>query len=592
MARPSLQNPTVRMLTFGTLLAAASLFEVITGAQPGTTALAMAGAATMKLAGSVSGETFGGDFSEKLARRLTGHEELLRNHDLTDAVGQALSKALLQALDTLDPPMTATSAEGVRKLAGVVEERWKALVFQTELSPDGLREMALPTLFAVVPEKAGAVEALDTPTWMTLLDHLKREMPDATFASFLINDAEQERLAALLPALFPRALRKVIKHDAEGNGKAHTGLTLLMLGELVAFAREQKATAGGQVAAFETRCVAWGEAFAKKLDADSQERHKEILTKIGVDVAALKAHLDTRLDELPDEVAKAVRTDPRLWARGGRISQVMERNGLFTGRKTELALLHKTLKTHRKAHLFGLGGMGKTQTALEYAHAFGDAYPQGVLWARAENTSVLEEDYRLFAALLRLPQASTPQIAVVCEAVRQELSAHGGYLLVLDNVEDLGTVAPYFPSGGTGHVLVTTRISQIVPRETGVHLERLDDEAGADLLLKRAGKERDAATERPAALEFSRTVDGLPLALDQAGAYLAASKGTVASYQVLYQQSGEKLRRKRGEQAHILHESVARTYEVAVQKLAEVWPEDSEDEETAAVARVDHPADL
>ncbi|WP_394796651.1 tetratricopeptide repeat protein [Armatimonas sp.] len=305
-----------------------------------------------------------------------------------------------------------------------------------------------------------------------------------------------------------------------------------------------------------------------------------------MDVAALKAHLDTRLDELPDEVAKAVRTDPRLWASGGRISQVMERNGLFTGRKNELALLRETLKTHRKAHLFGLGGMGKTQTALEYAHAFGDAYPQGVLWARAENTSVLEEDYRLFAALLRLPQATTPEIALVCEAVRQELSAHGGYLLVLDNVEDLGSVAPYLPSGGTGHVLVTTRISQIVPRETGVHLERLDDEAGADLLLKRAGKERNAATERPAALEFSRTVDGLPLALDQAGAYLAASGGTVVSYQVLYQQSGEKLRRKRGEQAHILHESVARTYEVAVQKLAEVWPEDSEDEETAAVARV------
>ena len=225
MALPSLQNPTVRMLTFGTLLAAASLFEAITGAQPGATAFAMAGAATMKLAGSVSGETFGGDFSEKLARRLTGHEELLRNHDLTEAVGQALSKALLQALDTLVPPMTTTSAEGVRKLAGVVEERWKALVFQTELSPDGLREMALPTLFAVVPEKAGAVEALDTSTWMTLLNHLKRETPDATFASFSINDAEQERLAALLPEIFPRALREVIKHDAEGNGKAHTGLT-------------------------------------------------------------------------------------------------------------------------------------------------------------------------------------------------------------------------------------------------------------------------------------------------------------------------------------------------------------------------------
>lgn len=583
MARPSLQNATVRLLTFGPLLAAATLMGAI---DPKAGATAILGTTVIEFFKSVAGEVFGGDVSEKFAGGMLGHTDLLRNHHLTEAVGVALSRSLLQATEVLEPPLSPTTAESVRGLAKVVGKRWEALALETELVPSELQEMSLSTLIAVSPEQAGSVVAMDTVAWMALLNYLKRENPTDKFASFRIPDSEQERLAALLPALFPKMFRETIKHDASQDGKAHAGLTLLMLGELVAFTREQKATAGVQVAAFETRCVAWGETFAQKLDAESRERHKEILAKIGVDVAALKAHLDTRLDKLPEEVAKAVRTDPRLWASGGRISQVMERNKLFTGRTRELALLHVTLNAHRKAHLFGLGGMGKTQTALEYAHAFGADYPQGVLWARAENTSVLEEDYRLFAALLRLPEANTPEIAVVWKAVRQELSAHGGYLLVLDNVEDLGAVAPYLPSGGTGHVLVTTRISQIVPQETGVRLERLDDEAGADLLLLRAGKERNSATERPAALEFSATVAGLPLALDQAGAYLAASTGTVVSYQALYKESGERLRRRRGAQVSIAHESVATTYEVAVQKLAEVWPEDSEDEETAATARV------
>ncbi|WP_395091363.1 tetratricopeptide repeat protein [Armatimonas sp.] len=547
--------------------------------------MAVAGATLIDLLKSLSGEVFGGDVSENLVQRLTGHEELLRNHDLTELVGQALSISLLAAVEQLEPPLHRAEKEPVLAWARGIGPRWEEQVKSERAIPDALREASLPGVFAVTPEAVGHVRILHTDDWFALLKNLGWEKAPEGMVTATTGEAIYWRLAALLPEIFPKALREVIKHDAAGDGKGHAGLTLLMLGELVAFAREQKATNTVTFEAFEKRCIAWGEDFARKLDVDLLQRHQEILQKIGVDVAGLKAHLDTRLDALPKEVAKAVRIDPRLWAGKERAWRIDERNQGFVGRRAELAALSQAFERHQKTYLFGLGGMGKTQTALEYAHASAASYPLGILWVRAESAATLDEEYRSVAYVLRLPQAETPDISVVREAVRQELSTHDDYLLVLDNVEDLQTIAPYLPTGGGGQVLITTRIHQIVPKDAGVSLQELNDDAGADLLLTRAGHDPQGSPERKAAKKFSHTVDGLPLALDQAGAYIAASVSTVASYQALYAQSGARLRKRRGAQAGISHESVATTFEVAVQRIGEVWPEDSEDEETAAVAR-------
>ncbi|WP_394796652.1 hypothetical protein [Armatimonas sp.] len=244
MARPSLQNATVRLLTFGPLLAAATLMGAI---DPKAGATAILGTTVIEFFKSVAGEVFGGDVSEKFAGGMLGHTDLLRNHHLTEAVGVALSRSLLQVAEVLEPPLSPTTAESVRGLAKVVGKRWEALALETKLVPSELQEMSLPTLVAVSPEQAGSVVAMDTVAWMALLNYLKRENPTDKFASFRIPDSEQKRLAALLPVLFPKMFRETIKHDASQDGKAHAGLTLLMLGELVAFAREQKATAGGRL---------------------------------------------------------------------------------------------------------------------------------------------------------------------------------------------------------------------------------------------------------------------------------------------------------------------------------------------------------
>src|ERR1700694_3698610 len=102
----------------------------------------------------------------------------------------------------------------------------------------------------------------------------------------------------------------------------------------------------------------------------------------------------------------------------------------------------------------GLGGIGKTQTAVEYAYRYRDSY-QAMFWARAESREALLSDLAAIGALLQLPEKAEQDISRIAAAVKEWLQGHEDWLLVLDNVEDLGLLAEFLPSCGT--ILLTTR---------------------------------------------------------------------------------------------------------------------------------------
>lgn len=173
---------------------------------------------------------------------------------------------------------------------------------------------------------------------------------------------------------------------------------------------------------------------------------------------------------------------PRIW------NVPHQRNPNFTGRDNLIAALHDSLNSGRTAErnqtVYGAGGVGKTQIALEYAYRHAEDY-QLVWWLRSEETAALAADYAgLYAKLGLLPTDVTDQ-GYMSGAVRRWLEQNGGWLLVFDNAVRAEDVSGYVSQSGTGHVLITSRNPGW--HEIGVErqIEPLSSSDAVEFLLKR-----------------------------------------------------------------------------------------------------------
>jgi tetratricopeptide (TPR) repeat protein len=205
---------------------------------------------------------------------------------------------------------------------------------------------------------------------------------------------------------------------------------------------------------------------------------------------------------------------------------VRRRNPAFTGRSRELAGLRKQLRSGERAlvqALQGIGGVGKTELAVEYAHLFGNEYDL-VWWIDAERPELIAEQLATLAEVAgwSLPGAAAPGSAAV---VLRRLQREPGWLLIYDNAETVDAVADLIPDGG-GHVVITSRSSQsggvsaapiavdVLDRQDASHLVRA---------LVPALSDGDAA-------RLAAAVGDLPLAVQQAAGLLAETGMSVGEY--------------------------------------------------------------
>jgi hypothetical protein len=213
--------------------------------------------------------------------------------------------------------------------------------------------------------------------------------------------------------------------------------------------------------------------------------------------------------------------------------------------------------------LHGLGGVGKTSAALEYAYRHQDGYR--LVWQfAAEDEVVLSNGLSELALLLGvrgLVDGADP-----AAQVHAALAVHPGpWLLVLDNVTDPGAIRRVLPPAGHGHVLITSRYAHWPP-PLGIEVDTLEPEVAADFLRTRTGDDDPGSSA-----EVARELGLLPLALEQAAAYTLESGRTLREYLAL-------LRRRRTEllsrgRPWEYDQPVSATWTLALDRLAGRNPE-------------------
>ncbi|WP_427165503.1 FxSxx-COOH system tetratricopeptide repeat protein [Streptomyces sp. C1-1] len=229
-----------------------------------------------------------------------------------------------------------------------------------------------------------------------------------------------------------------------------------------------------------------------------------------------------RPDGAADTDTRFPGTVPRFW-------NAPPRNAHFTGRNALLERLRDALghgavgRTASPYVLYGLGGVGKTQIALEYAHRFAADYDV-VWWISAEEHEYVVDGLAELARRLGLRTGDD-----VSQSARDALDhlrqAPGlRWLMVFDNADEPEEVMRHFP-GGTGHVLVTSRNQAWLQYVEVLEIEPFLREESVERLLRRAPDLRLDDAELVAA-----AVGDLPLALDQAAAWLAETGTPVDTY--------------------------------------------------------------
>ena len=216
----------------------------------------------------------------------------------------------------------------------------------------------------------------------------------------------------------------------------------------------------------------------------------------------------------------------------------------------------------RVAVLCGLGGAGKTSVAVEYSHRH--LAEVGVCWQfPAEDPAALAVEFGVLAAQLGAREVVDPRDPVA--------SVHGvlarqqaGWLVVFDNAPDRAAVEPFVPPTGPGRVLITTQ-NQHWPPGQALDVPVLDVEVAADFLVNRTGD-----PDRAAARVLAAELGWLPLALEQAAAYMQATGTTLARYLPLFRARQADLLARGQASGHPA--DVAATLGLALSRLAEDAP--------------------
>jgi tetratricopeptide (TPR) repeat protein len=185
--------------------------------------------------------------------------------------------------------------------------------------------------------------------------------------------------------------------------------------------------------------------------------------------------------------------------------------------------------------IYGMGGVGKTRVAVEYAWRNAHEY-SALLFVSADSPEAFHASLAGLCAsrVLDLPEQHEADENVREGAVLKWLELHQGWLLVIDNADSRDSIAlvqSYLPVFASGHVLITSRMDLRLGTLECINLNVLNLEASTEFLAEWTRKHRASAPDDDAALqELASSLDGLALALQQAAAYICEFRLSFREY--------------------------------------------------------------
>lgn len=209
----------------------------------------------------------------------------------------------------------------------------------------------------------------------------------------------------------------------------------------------------------------------------------------------------------------------------------VERNPFFTGRDQIIDQLRKVLSTLGKAAICGMGGMGKSQVAAEYAYRYRDQYDH-VFWLRAATEQELLAAYVEAARLLALHDSREEDQMRAVHAAQSWFEQHGNWLLILDNADQPELLLKYRIRNVRGHLLVTTRChsAQTIGIGASAVIDRMTPPEAVEFLKRRVARPDGESREEAALEELVQELGYLPLAMEQAAAYITANQSRFQDY--------------------------------------------------------------
>jgi len=254
---------------------------------------------------------------------------------------------------------------------------------------------------------------------------------------------------------------------------------------------------------------------------------------------------------------------------------------LFQGREEIMALLREKLTEAPAGRataiagkaVHGLGGVGKTRLAVEYAWRHADDYT-ALLFVGAGAPADLRRNLAALCnrGILDLPEQEAPEEEIREATALRWLGEHPGWLLILDNVDSepaAMAVDALVPRLHGGHVLLTGRLARWSAEVEPLELDVLTEDAAAEFLLARTkAKRRPTPDDTVHAATLARELGYLPLALEQAGAYIAERRLTLAAYLEEWQSRHEQVLTWFDPRVSHYPASVAISWQTSIERLS------------------------